>query len=130
MWSQFCCDARLTDIKPDLQDFHKWFFSCFLNLQGQTAMKNLTLILGMSLGLFVLGTFANSEPYDQPKIMYKEKLPLYFKDNGELRCPGSSIKEGPRKALLTKRLLNRFGITVATRFQVICYFLRCHFYIK
>ena len=86
-------------------------------------MKNLTLIIGMSLGLFVLGTFANSEqrdPSDQPKIMYKEKLPLYFKDNGELRCPGSSIKDGPRKALLTKRLLNRFGITVATRFQVIC----------
>ena len=83
----------------------------------------------MSLGLFVLGTFANSEPHDQPKIMYKEKLPLYFKDNGELRCPGSSIKDGPRKALLTKRLLNRFGITVATRFQVICYFHRGHFYI-
>ena len=90
-------------------------------------MKNLILILGMSLGLFVLGTFANSEqqdPPDQPKIMYKDKLPIYFKDNGELRCPpGSSIQEGPRKALLTKRLLNRFGITVATRFQVICYFL-------
>ena len=87
-------------------------------------MKNLTLIIGISLGLFVLGTFANSEqrdPSDQPKIMYKEKLPLYFKDNGELICPGSSIKDGPNKALLTKRLLNRVGITVATRFQVICY---------
>ena len=69
----------------------------------------------MSLGLFVLGTFANSDP---PKAMYK-RLPLSFKDNGELRCPGSKIK-GPRKDLLTKNLLNRFGITVATRFQVIC----------
>ena len=75
-------------------------------------MKNLTLILAMSLGLFALGTFANSDP---PKAMYK-RLPLSFKDNGELRCPGSKIK-GPRKDLLTKNLLNRFGITVATRFQ-------------
>ena len=87
-------------------------------------MENITLILAMSLGLFVLGTFANSDP---PKAMYK-RLPLSFKDNGELRCPGSKIK-GPRKDLLTKNLLNRFGITVATRFQVICYFLRGHFYI-
>ena len=77
-------------------------------------MKNLTLFLVMSLGLFVLGTFANS---DTPKAMYK-RLPLSFKDNGELRCPGSKIR-GPRKDLLTKNLLNRFGITVATRFQVI-----------
>ena len=111
---QFCCDASLTVLKSDLHDFHKLFFSCFLNLQ-QTVMKNLTLIIAMSLGLFVLGTFATSDP---PKAMYK-RLPLSFKDNGELRCPGSKIK-GPRKDLLTKNLLNRFGITVATRFQVIC----------
>ena len=46
-------------------------------------MKNLTLIIAMSLGLFVLGTFANS---DQPKAMYfgssrNAKLPLFFKGN-------------------------------------------------
>ena len=81
-------------------------------------MKNLNLIIALSFGLFVLGTFADSDP---TKAMYK-RLPLSFKDNGELRCPGSKIK-GPRKDLLTKNLLNRFGITVATRFQVICYFL-------
>jgi hypothetical protein len=116
MGSQFYYDASLTVLKSDLYDFHKLFFSCFLNLQGQTAMKNLTLIIVMFLGLFVLGTFANS---DRPRALYKGKLPLNFKDNGELRCPGSKIK-GPRKDLLTKNLLNRFGITVATRFQVIC----------
>ena len=95
--------------------FPQIIISSIQNLQGQTAMKNLTLILAMSLGLFVLGTFANSDP---TKAMYK-RLPLSFKDNGELRCPGSKI-QGPRKDLLTKNLLNRFGITVATRFQVIC----------
>ena len=75
-------------------------------------MKNLILIIATSLGLFVLGSFANS---DRPKVMYKQ-LPLYFKDNGEFRCPGSKIK-GPRKELITKNLLERFGIPVATRFQ-------------
>ena len=42
--------------------------------------------------------------------MYKQ-LPLYFKDNGEFRCPGSKIK-GLRKDLITTNLLERFGITV------------------
>ena len=85
-------------------------------------MKNLTLILGMSLGLFVLGTLADSEPYDQPKIMYKEKLPLYFKDNGDFHCPGSRIKgqENIRKVLRRKNLHKIFNITKDTRFQVIC----------
>ena len=58
-------------------------------------MKNLILILAMSLGLFVLGIFATSDkldPSNMPKFMYKEKLPIFFKGNG-----GSRIK-GPRKA--------------------------------
>ena len=41
-------------------------------------MKNLILIIAMSLGLFVLGTFANSDkldPSNPPKVIYKEKFP-------------------------------------------------------
>ena len=63
-------------------------------------MKNLILILAMSLGLFALGIFATSDkldPSNLPKAMSKEKLPIFFKDNGE----GPRIK-GPRKALKTK----------------------------
>ena len=67
----------------------------------------------MSLGHFVLGTFANS---DRSKAMYKQ-LPLSFKDNGELRCPGYKRIKGHRKYLLTKNILERFSITVFTRFQ-------------
>ena len=115
LWRKFDSSQNRKSLKFDLYNFHKLFVSCFLNLEDQTAMKNLALIIAMSLGLFALGTFANSDP---PKAMYK-RLPLSFKDNGELRCPGSKIR-GPRKDLLTKNLLNRFGITVATRFQVIC----------
>ena len=44
-------------------------------------MKNLTLIIALSLGLFVLGTFANSGTI---KAMFKKRgqgrdLPLFFK---------------------------------------------------
>ena len=114
MWSQFCYDATLTEVQSDdLQDLHKLFFSCFQNLQRQTAMKNLTLIIVMSLGHFVLGTFANS---DGSKAMYKQ-LPLSFKDNGELWCPGFKRIKGHRKYLLTKNILERFSITLFTRFQ-------------
>ena len=67
----------------------------------------------MSLGHFVLGTFANS---DRSKAMYKQ-LPLTFKDNGELRCPGYKRIKGHRKYLLTKNILERFSITLFTRFQ-------------
>ena len=45
----------------------------------------------MSLGLFVLGTFANSDkldPSNTPKFMYKENLPIFFKDNGGSRIKG------------------------------------------
>ena len=46
-------------------------------------MKNLTLIIAMSMGLFVLGTFANSDWWDSsnlPKVMYRRggKLPSWL----------------------------------------------------
>ena len=43
-------------------------------------MKNLTLIIAMSMGLFVLGTFANSDrrdPFNWPKV-YKRKRPFWL----------------------------------------------------
>jgi hypothetical protein len=76
-------------------------------------MKKQTLIL--FLGLYVLGTYASSGTI---KAMFKKRgqgrdLPLYFKDNGELRCPGSIIASQRSRG----NVLKRFGITVATRFQ-------------
>ena len=65
----------------------------------------------MSLGLFVLGTFANSiklDPSNLPEAMSKEKLPIFFKDNGE----GSRIK-GPRKSLKTN--IFTFGLCMPQR---------------
>ena len=43
-------------------------------------MKNLTLIIAMSIGLFFLGTFANSDrrdPFNWPKV-YKRKRPFWL----------------------------------------------------
>ena len=37
-------------------------------------MKNLTLIIAMSLGLFVLGAFAKRSPIDRPKFMAVEAV--------------------------------------------------------
>ena len=69
----------------------------------------------MSLGLFVLGTFANS---NGSKAMYKQ-LPLSFKDNGELRCPGFkfNLMKGQNMDMFKKYVLETFGITPMTSFQ-------------
>ena len=69
----------------------------------------------MFLGHFVLGTLANS---NGSKGIYKQ-LPLSFKDNGELQCPGFKFNFMKRqnKDILEKHLLERFGITPMTRFQ-------------
>ena len=45
-------------------------------------MKNLILIIAMSLGLFVLGTFAKSaklDPSNPPTVAKREKFPIFFK---------------------------------------------------
>ena len=67
----------------------------------------------MFLGHFVLGTFANS---NGSKAMYKQ-LPLSYKDNGDLRCPSFKRIKEHRKYLMSKNILERFSITVFTRFQ-------------
>ena len=105
-------------------------------------MNNLTLIIAMSLGLLVLGTFANSNRMtsedtfsifqrewnrtytnsNQTKVMYKGKLPVYFKDNGRLQCPEANPEF---KGKLRKFFERRFGTFWQdfARFQVICYLL-------
>ena len=83
-------------------------------------MNKLILSLAISLGLFVLWTSA-SKPVDGRKYLFKGKLPIYFNENGELRCPGSNLNRYPRhkRKMVGKNLLKRFHITVATRFRVL-----------
>ena len=103
-------------------------------------MKNLTLIIVISLGLLVIGTFANSNRMtsedtfsifqrewnrtyansNQTKVMYKGKLPVYFKDNGRLQCPEANPDF---KGKLRKFFEGRFGTfwQDSARFQVVYY---------
>ena len=96
----------------------------------------------MSLGLLVLGTFANSKRMtsedtfsifqrewnrtyansNQTKVMYKGKLPVYFKDNGRLQCPEANPGF---KGKLRKFFESSFGTFWQdfARFQVNCYLL-------
>ena len=68
-----CCDASLTDLKSSLSGFYKWFFSCLLDLREQRTMKYFTLIVALSLGLFVLGAEASPIQAQQTNLEAVEK---------------------------------------------------------